>query len=465
MGRLILLFLTFAAVSCSQVVPFETLHVDANSTETERLQNLQKVYSVESSQTDNIAFAKSKVVWKEQLFRGTPVKDAWIKMLESNSKSKSLEEFGAQVILGPSSKIDFTFPKIWDEKSLLAQAQKQLPKYKLDSIKPYWKNGKKQMIPVYEVVALDKKNHLFAIDLDARSFKVLEKTPVGSHFTPPTGSDFIDLKAFVFPDGPRRSPLTEVELSEVHKGSPLSSQKLHVTSASGENITISDDPLHFDVEDSKFNQVQAFFILQKANLWFEENLGWSWAGKLQVETDIGYPDKTNAMFSYQNKVRLGRGDGITYKDIPQDPSIVVHESVHAIVARLAGLPFQGEGGSLNEAYCDFFTAMHLDRSIFGDAAYMKGQYKRDISQPRMWNSIRGSLYGDSMVISSFLWELSTQIEKKKAMNLAIHTLRKLYPDETFQRFQSKLKASAKELLTGEDLRKFEGLLKQRGWVE
>ena len=117
MGRLILLFLTFAAVSCSQVVPFETLHVDANSTETERLQNLQKVYSVESSQTDNIAFAKSKVVWKEQLFRGTPVKDAWIKMLESNSKSKSLEEFGAQVILGPSSKIDFTLKEVGEELS------------------------------------------------------------------------------------------------------------------------------------------------------------------------------------------------------------------------------------------------------------------------------------------------------------------------------------------------------------
>jgi len=453
----------FLLVACSPSNDFETLHVSSDTSEQEKLLALQKIYSVETVQTDHVDVQNSKIEWKRQIYGGLPILNSWIKTVSTEQNKNDL--VGAKIVLTPSGKISKSplQDQISAESEIYKKIATRLKGFKIESVRTYWLERNKKLISVYEVLGISKNHQLMAVHLDTKGLRKVNQTPVGSHFSQLSENEIVDLKAFVFPDGPRRSPLTEVELTQVLKGITLNSKKINVYSSSGENVSIGSNPLHFDVGDPRFNQVQAFFILQKANDWFEKNLGWTWAGQLAVETEIGYPDQTNAMFYYQNKIRLGKGDGVLYKNIPQDPSIVVHEGVHSIVDRIARLPFQGEGGSLNEAYSDFIAAAYLDRPQIGDAAYLKGQFKRDISIPKSWSERSGGLYGDSLIVSSFFWELTQEIGKDSTLKLAIHTLRKLFPDETLDRFKEKLLASSRQTLNKEELTKFESLLKTRGW--
>lgn len=276
------------------------------------------------------------------------------------------------------------------------------------------------------------------------------------------GSQFHDTLALVFPRGPKASPLQEVTLKNLKLLPNLSNEALIVQSQASEVISESSG-LKFNPDDTRFDQVQVFYFLSESLSWFKSKLGFDLPMQLQAEVHVGAPDKTNTAFYYQGKIRIGSGDSISYQKIPQDPSIVIHESVHALVESIARLPYEGEGGSINEAYADFFTALQLDNPKMGEVAWLKGPFRRTIDSEKTLAEKTGGLYGDSAIVSGTLWEIRKKFGSEKAKNIAILTLNRLNPMSDFQDFGIQLKESLTMVLSAEEQQEAMTILKKRGF--
>lgn len=280
------------------------------------------------------------------------------------------------------------------------------------------------------------------------------------------GSNFNEVRAQVFPEGPLRGPLRTVLLQGQF------APKDHLTS---ENVKISTEAdilaqandqneLRFDLGDVRFFQVQVYFYLSEALVWFEKNMSLKLPFQLEAEMQKGFPEKTNTAFYYQHKIRLGDGDGESFDKIPTDPSIVGHEAVHAVIEAVAALPYEGEGGSLNEAFADFFTASRLNNPRLGEVAYKKASFSRTLENDLRLQDANGGLYHDSGIVSGLLWSLRKQLGPEAAVRLAWQTLLRLNPRSDFRSFQQELLAvSSKENAVTQKLLQEE--LKKRGWSE
>lgn len=451
-----LCFFLFLFAGCTKAPHITAVHWSSQmSSEQDRLAGLETIYSIETAQKDQFLLNTSQVEWKEQVFMNLPVFDSWVKLVFSSSE---IENYGAQVVLGakklvlPSSFSDHFFS------SQTQRFQEASGLSKIDSCRRGIKILNGDFSPIWRIHGFDLDHEFWEVDLNS-SLEMVSRKRGRAEF-----SDTIDLEAMAYPRGPLQSSLRRVSLFGLLKGKFLQEKHLVVTTAAEEAVVVGSHPLNFSIEDSRFDQVQVFFTLQQAYQWFAQELGWTWAGQLTVETSLGHPDKTNSAFYYGNKIRLGEGDGVTYKGIPKDPSIVIHESVHALVDRMARLPFQGEGGSLNEAFADFLTSSYLNRPYMGEVAYLKGSYRRRIDEPKSWSERSGQLYADSLIVSSFLWELRSKVGVKAVHHLVTQVLRDLYPDDNLNSFKEKFLRVARAHLEPQDVSEFNELASDRGWL-
>lgn len=279
------------------------------------------------------------------------------------------------------------------------------------------------------------------------------------------GSDFITATASLFPSGPTQSQIQDVLLRQLIGDRTLTSNKIRVRTES-EMVALSDDKNQFQflVDDVRFAQAQVFFYVSQALDWFEKNFNFQLPFFLDVETQKGYPEKTNTAFYYQHKIRLGDGDGEAFAQIPLDPSIVTHESLHAIIDAVSGLSFEEEGGSLNEGYADFFTAVQLKNPRMGEFSYKKAAYKRTIENDKKLSDRNGGLYHDSGIVSGLLWNLYKELDSKKALEIAWQTLLRLNPASDFEGFKEEL-LSVLENQDVETQKKAKAILESRGWLE
>lgn len=241
------------------------------------------------------------------------------------------------------------------------------------------------------------------------------------------GSSFNEIKALIFPSGPKHSDLSIVLLQLTSFSPKFTNSMIQVSSEYPSNYTSSDDLLKTDPQDLQFDPLQAYFYVNKALQWYEKKWGFKLPFKLDVKTHVGYPEKTNSAFYYQGNIRLGTGDDEYYKKIAQDPSIVIHETTHALIDALIGLPFQGEGGSINEGLCDFITALILENPKMAETAYIKGPYKRILTTKIGLNEKNGGLYHDSLIVSGILWELSRTLTNSETEWLLTEVLAELKP--------------------------------------
>jgi hypothetical protein len=274
------------------------------------------------------------------------------------------------------------------------------------------------------------------------------------------GSHFFSAKALVYPEGPKVTKLTSVFLKALtDEVAGLSGEQVHVTTESNQKVSMTDN-LNFNPPDEKFDQVQIFYYIQKAIGWFEDHLKIE-PHKLHLEAmaHLGYPDKTNASFYYKGTIRLGAGDDVVYSHISYDPSIVTHESSHGLIEMLAALPYQGEGGSLNEGFADFLTCMMLNNSKLGEVSYKKAAFKRDISLVVKFSEKNAGLYHDSAIVSSFFWVLKDKIGADKSLNLALSVLKKLSPFSDLMEYKNILAQTIEADLTNTDLTEAQSLLK------
>jgi Zn-dependent metalloprotease len=185
-------------------------------------------------------------------------------------------------------------------------------------------------------------------------------------------------------------------------------------------------------------------------------------------SSLGFPEKTNSAFYYSGQIRLGAGDDVTFSKIPQDPSIVIHETCHALIEALAKLPYQGEGGSLNEGFSDFFTTVLLKNPKLGEASYKKGPFKRTVENDKKVSDKKGALYADSGIVSGTLWEIYQKLGQEKSLQFALEILTRLGPNSNFESTSTVMKEllaveqNDKDKLADNEILKT--VLKVRGWL-
>lgn len=452
-------------VGCTKQSPYQRLEwspYESSTMDLASVENELKKHPFTSEKTTYTPNGFTSI--RRQSYEGFPILGTWVKV---NTSSKGSKQFvSARVV---SARSESSHPRHAPASFVKNSSEQKMAVLKLTTRNQDWSQllriypaflpRELRLIPVWAVIGLDQELQLRERLFDAESYSLLGEQKKGSSFQ----EDVIGLKARVFPDGPKVSSLSVEELNPLFSGASLSDQKVKVFSSSGHNVPVSASPLFFEPESEKFSQVQVFYMLQKANSWFEKKLGWTWAGQLKVETDIGYPKTTNAAFYYGNKIYLGAGDKKTYKDIPLDPSMVIHEAAHSLIDRMSRLPFQGEGGSLNEAYADFFTAVQLNNPKLGEVAFMKGPFRRDLSLVKTWQERNGGLYNDSLIVSSLFWSLQEKMNQETVLNLVLKVLRDLTPDETLNSFRNKLLLQMQISLDPKDQLIVYDLMKQKNW--
>ncbi len=277
------------------------------------------------------------------------------------------------------------------------------------------------------------------------------------------GSQFQESIATVFPLGPLHSSLTDVTFKNLEGSGSLKNSRLFVTSLSEVKIPNTNN-LKFSPPDDRFDEVQVFYFVNKALDWFETRLGVTLSRALDVQVHLGAPEKTNAAFYYQGRIRIGSGDGVIYAKMPQDPTVVMHETAHALIDELARLPFQDEGGSLNEGFADFLTAVQLNQPNMGEVSYVPGPYRRTLDNGLKLSDKNGGLYHDSGIISGTLWELKKKIGSEKSVDIALKLLISLDPQSDFSDFKKKILEVLPLVLVDKDLAAAQEIMKSRGFL-
>ena len=285
------------------------------------------------------------------------------------------------------------------------------------------------------------------------NFRVVKRLALSSDF---------DHTAYVF-DPQQMTQVQEVIFKGLLSSKFLESDSLRVKTQHPQGANILDGPFQFQTEDPKFYQAQAFFFVQKALDFFAVDLGFRIPVKVEVETSMGYPQKTNAAFTYSNQIRLGDGDSQIYQNIPNDPTVVIHEVAHILNNVIAHLPTQGEGGSLNEGFADFFTASYLNTPLMGSYSFKQGSARRNLEDVVFYADKTGSLYGDSQIVSGTLWQIRKELGADTAQKLALKTLTRLGPTNTLADFSTAITLAAQEHLDVAEQNKIDVILKGRQW--
>lgn len=420
------------------------------------LRPLKPLQTLDYSSSPARASLDQKVVLRQQLIAGIPIEDSFIKNLK-NSDSQDVLIRASVVVeeLPKSLKLeDFLEGKKTIQKTL-QQKYSVLSKNPPEKIEPVLVQQEDGFHPLWKVLYLDKNGFLWNAYFDQQAeFLFVKKA----------GSQFHDTVAWVYPKGPKKSPLQEVNLTDLKVQPTLSNSQVFVGSQADIKISSVSQPLKFGTQDPRFDQVQVFYFLNESLSWFESKLNFKIGYQLHAEVHVGAPEKTNSAFYYQGKIRLGQGDDEVYSHIPQDASIVIHESVHAVVDSIARLPFEGEGGSINEGLADFFTAIQLGSPHMGEVAYLKGPFRRTIINDLKVADKNGGLYHDSGIISGVLWDLATKFGMDKGMRIGMLTLNRLVPSSDFEDFGKNLRAVLPEVLNSEsDLAQARELILKRGF--
>lgn len=309
----------------------------------------------------------------------------------------------------------------------------------------------------YALIALEsKKNEIWEISLGLQG--LVEKAELaGSHFESRMKAS-IEAAAWVFPQGPKRSDLQKVLLNSLTSITPVSNEHVSMDSQGPERLQ-GIGPFHFELSDPRSDELHAFYFINQFYSWLEAHWKVSQPFHVGVLTHMGYPEKTNAAFYYQNLIRLGSGDDETFSRLALDPTIVIHESCHGIIETVAHLPYQGEGGSVNEGFADTMTTLYLGSPFLGDSSFLKGPYKRAVNTPLPMSKKNGGLYHDSLIVSGFFWQLKDKIGPEKTWTIVLLTLSRLMPNSTLNDFSKQLTRVTAERLQGADLVAAESLMK------
>lgn len=393
-----------------------------------------------------------KLIFQTQVIDGVEIEDSYYKEIQ-DSEPEFIAYNWAQEF--PSSLKAKILLMKRNSPRILAAFLKENPSMSSKDFHPVPQLVIQKGEPRWKLTMQTKEGRLLGIYLDS-SLKIQKSQYLGSSLE--------SAAATLFPEGPILSQLQKVWITNLSDSRNLVSPKIRVMTQSNQVAVAEDAQFIFPIEDHRFGQVQVFFYISKALEWSEKNLKFTLPFVLEAETSVGFPDKTNAAFYYQRRIRFGDGDDVTFSHIPLDPSIVFHESFHSIIDSVARLPFEGEGGSLNEGFADFFTAALTNNPNLGDASYKKAPYKRTVKNSIVFYEKNGGLYHDSGIVSGLLWSLRDALGFEEGTQLAWLTLLRLTPGSNFASFHQELLEEIKKLSIDQQ-GKARAVLRKRGWAE
>ncbi|MEY4616153.1 MAG: hypothetical protein RJB66_1113 [Pseudomonadota bacterium] len=275
---------------------------------------------------------------------------------------------------------------------------------------------------------------------------------------------FHEGRSVVFPIGPRFSDLIETVLKPLLGDGTLSSPRVYVSSEDGQKVNAENGEFVFGPDDPRFDHVQAFFYAQKMLSYAETQWDLSLPFPIKIGLRAGYPNKVNTAYYYKGFIRLGDGDGLSYRGIPRDPSIVSHEVAHAIIDSLSGMGTEGESASINEGFADYLTASLWGNPEMGHTAFLKRPFTRTVNNNTHYSEKNGGIYHDSGILSGTFWDIEKLIGAKEAQKLALKTIVRLSSQPTFADVRFAIGDSMANMSMSQDvIRKIQGVLDSRGW--
>lgn len=437
--------------SCQKHTEVKTLSWKAG----DPVESLKQITDVQTTlKSSEIIYKGEKIQFAQQAFGNKVVDDTFVK--KHYSKNAQIKAADAAVIdkksfsrtlLNKRETNPFYYLKLVSEKSVPLTVRN----YNLSQVIKL-ENSHIQNLVAFEYELND--GTLWRALFDAKD-KHLSTQKLGSG---------IDAQVSLYTLGPKQSTITDVLLRQLDITPAMSNQSIFVDSEAPQKINEISPLMKFDPKDERFDQIQVFYYLDSIQTWMKNNLSVRFPEKLYAVVNVGYPNKGNAAFYFQNKIRLGRGDDEFYTMMASDPSVVYHEAFHALIDGLARLPLgQGEGGSLNEGFADFYTTVALNRPYLGEASYLKGPYKRAVNIEKRLDEKNGGLYPDSLILSSLLWKVKEKLGSVAALQLATDTLVELNPYSDFSDFNVKFLAIVDKSLSAEDKSTVHSILKERGF--
>jgi Zn-dependent metalloprotease len=404
-------------------------------------------------ESKSATYKNKTIQFSRQAFQGHPIEGSFVKSISNGEKVEMIQ---AQLVDSDlvKDKTKTLGSKKMDFSSILKKYDSSYSKVEILSAEEVIQVTGGLAKNLFKVSFFDRIGTPYIAFVDLRG-EVKEVKRAGSHFA--------DVLTQLYTDGPKVSALADITLKSVSAQPSLSNTLVFVGSESDKKINQISSVLKFEPEDDRFDQVQVFYYLNKSFNWMKDHLSVNLPTRIDAVVHMGFPEKTNSAFYFQNKIRLGAGDDVVYTKIPQDASIVYHESFHAMIDQVARLPFEGEGGSLNEAFSDFFTALLINRPYLGESSYLKGPYKRTLVNSKRLADQTGGLYGDSLIFSGTLWEIKEKIGFDKAKNLAVETLIRLNSVSKFTDFNKQILVAAATNLNSEDQAAVKAILKARGF--
>ncbi|KYG65712.1 hypothetical protein AZI86_01145 [Bdellovibrio bacteriovorus] len=433
-------------VACSPKSEFKEVQWHAG----DDIRELKFMNAIEAPLPSTLQVLNETQEYTYQTFKDIAVEGSFVKKI--NHQQGQLLSVQAAYLSNPLALKSLPFAEFND----VAEARKKLKKRHpylssedLESLKPLI-TQKPELVWVVTRFPDSGRPYEYRFSED---FKILQKKPLGI--------GWFERPAVLYPEGPKLSELKELSMRDLSFSPPLSNKRFSIFTQNPMDFAESDEILKFPTSDARFDQLQVYYYVQRVLDWCQDKLGISLQRPLEVQLHVGYPEKTNAAFYYQGKVRLGEGDDVVYSKIPQDPSIVSHEIFHALIDLVGHLPTEGEGGSLNEAFADFFTAHLLARPRLGENAYLQGEFKRTLENSKKWRDKTGGLYNDSLIVSGLLWELGQALPEDKILKVSLKTLSRMSPLSQFSDFAKELRSALTEYLTPEELNSIQKILKTR----
>lgn len=396
------------------------------------------------------------------------------KLVLSKQNLDGIEVEGAFLKTISSQNGDLLFVK-WAYRDQLSSRIKKQKKRMLQNLDSFQRNLKSRHL-IFEQYVLAAEPKLFLSAHDTLLWKLEYTDQLGQNFagffdenlnlirTLRLSSQFESNDAIgsVYPLGALKSSVQNVRLKQLTGQKELTGTHLKVMTKSNAPATADQGQFVYDAADDRLKQVQVYYDIIESMDWFKNHFQFDLAQPLQVEMSMGYPDKTNAAFYFRSKISLGDGDGVVYKDMPLDPSITRHESVHAIIDQIAGLLNENESASLNEAFADYFTATQRNNPKMGEGSYKKAEFKRSLANEMKLGEKNGTTYHDSLIVSGLLWQIRSELGSDIADDLAWENLKRLQPYSDFKDFHLELLSEIQKLQIDQQ-NKVKSILTQREW--
>lgn len=276
--------------------------------------------------------------------------------------------------------------------------------------------------------------------------------------------DGVDGRAMVFPKGPKEGAPEVKPLRELSGDGTVSGRLLRVLSALDLKVWSPELSFLFAQDDRRFDLGQAYYTIEEGYRWLKDKLGVELERPVDVKLHVGDNGVSNAAFYHQNTIYLGTGDGVTYKDLIRDPSVLIHEGLHAVIDAYAGLPSEGEGGSFNEGFADLFTALILDNPRVGEASYLKGPYRRTLEHgKKAYKDFAPGVYGNGSIIAATFWDMKPFLGTELTAKLAFRTLVRLGRGAKFDDLPGALRAASEGILSDTQKAQVNEAAGKRGW--